>query len=251
MMNLLKIDYIALRDKIVDKCSKCSGRGRKLVALDSDTLELQDCSCLTKVREIVPLYVAGIPRKYHHLKLDDFFDKKNRAYVRILKLSERLDELCDTGIGVYLNGGNGVGKTYLAACLLKLAIKKYGLKGVFIPMSLLVKLSMESLYDDGVRDWLDDLIQMDLIVLDEIEKVHISSKGREFAIINTIVSNLYNHEVSLIVTANCSKKGLSNRFGRAVADRFDEMLIEVPFTNQSFRKSVLEAKMRKAGVEEC
>src|SRR5262245_64287157 len=75
---------------------------------------------------------ARIPRRYHHCSLTDFTTYENETLEDALQRSRQFaDDFPVVPRGLFFLGDPGVGKTHLAAAILRQVVLTRGARGVF------------------------------------------------------------------------------------------------------------------------
>ena len=138
----------ALRAKHCDSCNIC--KGRRLLEDDDGPYK---CVCVKKFNQ------ENLPKKFYHLTKDDLdkdFVKHNPGIGQVANYSDRLPKMLELGKGLFLQGENGAGKSFIATLILRKALEM-GYTSYFILQRDLVNTAFAALYDDDIRADLERL----------------------------------------------------------------------------------------------
>lgn len=231
-------DVQSLKKEIVGKfCNgTCKGLG---TVLAGDTFE--DCSCVKEFAQKVKYLEANIPRKYWNFSfrfLLKKFEEDNQISLSIIKkYADKVEEMAQEGVGLFIQGKSGLAKSALSYYILKEALKK-GVVCYAVRMSNLTRLLYDSLNDEVAKDQLEYLQEkVQLLLIDEIEKDYNIKSTDSFtgAKVNEFFGVLYDRQKALIVTSNKPKALLKETHAENVVDRLNE-LGDVVLVGESYRK---------------
>lgn len=196
--------------RIKDTCTLCSGLGYKEIN-KSDTVELIDCKCVKKIKDIIDLIGVNIPFKYRSwnlTKLDADFEHTNKNSIGIIRAYiEDLEENIDRGKGLWLSSTPGLAKSSMISYILRTALK-HGFSPYYGKAADYVTLKFRAMNKDdegrAARKLLSFIKKdVDIIAVEEIEKVYLP--GQE-SLPNTLfyefISELYDAGVALLVSSN-------------------------------------------------
>ena len=147
---------------------------------------------------------ARIPRRYHHCSLNDFTTYDNETLEDALVRSRKFaDAFPVVSRGLFFLGEPGVGKTHLAAAILKQVVLTRGARGLFYDTRDLLKV-IRGTYNAVVKttelDVLRPVMEADLLVLDDLGAEKTSEWVEET--LNLIVNTRYNERRATIFTSN-------------------------------------------------
>jgi DNA replication protein DnaC len=162
------------------------------------------CDCWRETVSKRLIADARIPRRYHHCSLDDFSTYDNETLEDALARARAFaDQFPVVTRGLFFLGDPGVGKTHLAAAILKQVILTRGARALFYDTRDLLKL-IRSTYNDLVKttelDVLRPVMEADLLVLDDLGAEKTSEWVEET--LNLIVNTRYNERRATIFTSN-------------------------------------------------
>ncbi len=147
------------KERIVHRCSKCSGTG---------------CgACAGYCAYLDQMYEANIPVDYWHRKIEDFYGEENFKNF-IMNYIQDLDEEYLNGFTLCFVGHRGTGKTFAACSVLKKALlKKYS-----VYYTTMVD-AVTSLLSNGAFAFRDIVKNVDFMVLDEVDQRFFPSQGSQ------------------------------------------------------------------------
>lgn len=190
---------------------------------------------------------ADIPFKFWQEDLSSINNPKLNKIIG--NYIHNLKEAHDEGIGVYLAGSNGVGKTLAASVILKEALRQ-GYTAQFLPMARVIELFCDGMYDQDKREqYRQTVLDVDFLVLDDIDKKYKPTKT-DFvdAAYDTMFRQRCNTNLPIILTANVKKDELyssADIYSVSLLSLFDEHVEEVVVTGKSQRKEVKRKKMER------
>jgi DNA replication protein DnaC len=161
-------------------CPECEGTGWVIVE-DGGAGTARPCECRKRALGMKLMEAAGIPARYAGCSLSSFVTSHPDRSARNQLLEARstaeryVERFVDEGrfreSGLLFYGPAGVGKTHLAAAILKALIEDYRVRGRFIDFTTLIH-QIQSTFDPGSpeskREVLDPVIRADVLVLDEL-----------------------------------------------------------------------------------
>jgi len=156
---------------------------------------------------------------------------------------EHFKEAKDRGLGLYLCGEIGTGKSFYSLCvfneLLKNNYKVYRttLNGIYQRIQSTFS-NFNNLTEEKV---FKDLLEADLIILDDLGKENISETWGKSKLY-TIFNFFYEKEKGIIISTNLGKEEIANfmdtQGNDALLDRFRERLDTLEFVWESRRKEI-------------
>ncbi len=234
-----------------DECPECEGRTWRYRFVPYLEPRVERCVCWRARQMRERLEGAGIPAKYARATFETF-----RAYNHSLDVARRVTQhwadcypeiprrADDTaGRGLVLSGPAGVGKTHLAAVLLKQVITHTGCWGLFYTTKDLlwkIRQSYNPTIQTTEAEILRPIMTCDLLVLDDLGEERVTEWVAET--MNLIVNTRYNANKPLICTTNYADiedpeevNGLLWRIGFRMQSRLHEMCEFVELEGASYR----------------
>jgi len=247
-------------------CPLCDDTGWKPAAGDrpGDPVRVVRCDCWRENLGRQRLSDSNIPKRYQHCTLGNF-TAYNESLERAVAQARRIaDAYPSITAGLFLEGQPGVGKTHLAAAVLKQVIQTTGARGLFYDTRDLLRI-IRSTYDASIRttelEVLRPVMQADLLVLDDLGAEKTSEWVEET--MNLIVNTRYNERRVTIFTSNYADipddtdpNALLFRIGHRMRSRLHEMCEFIVMDGADYREMPTNGgvddlmamwKMRKKG----
>lgn len=195
---------------------------------------------------IFELYIkqakANIPVKYWDFRLPDL-TWSSIATEKLKKYIKKLDYAKQKGIGLFLYGSNGVGKSVSAAVVLKYALQRQ-YTARWSMLSELISLSSDGVYDKEARDrFRKEVLEVDFLVIDDIGKTFVSQKSTFTSVhIDFLFRTRSNQCLPTIVTGNLPREQIAtgeDSFSKGLMELLQENLLDVYFPyKKSKRKDI-------------
>jgi DNA replication protein DnaC len=179
-----------------------------------------------------------IGKRFRNRRFDTFevTAKNKAAYETCHKFC---DEYTAESKGLRLTGGNGIGKTHLAAAVIAELLKK-NVVGVFVVVPDLLRAIRQS-FDTGNKDnkelqQLFDIVKKaELLVLDDLGAENTNPWVREQLFI--LINARYENMLPTIITTNCNMSEIADKdkLGARIASRLVEMTRPVLIAETDYR----------------
>ena len=235
-----------------DRCVYCDGYGFERRVIPYSVPRVKPCRCGAARRRAQRLEAAGIPAKYRDATFDTFrgynetlIHARNVAHSWAESYPEIPRRSGDTaGRGLVLSGAVGVGKTHLAAVLLKHVITTHpACRGLFYTTKDLlwkIRQSYNATTQISEAAILQPIMRCDLLVLDDLGEERVTDWVAET--MNLVVNTRYNENRPMICTTNYADldnpeepNGLLWRIGFRMQSRLHEMCEFVEMEGASYR----------------
>lgn len=201
-------------------------------------VEMRLCEVWRKVAAIEQCERSGLPRKYIKRTFDDYeVTKDNAEAVKAAQwfLRKPRDK------GLYLYGGAGTGKTFLASLIACEHIRN-GKRAIFGDVPELLSELKKTFDKGGTEQVLNRYMKTPLLVLDDFGAGQITEWT--VGILYQIINNRYNNDRVTIVTCNYDLEGLGERLsrqdsfgGQRIISRLKEMTYQAFLGTVDRRKS--------------
>src|SRR5215470_3591556 len=183
-------------------CAVCGGTGWKLAGSER---RVTRCECRLKSRGEALLSAARIPKRYEHCELSNFEFEGPHRHLAPARMAacKFVEEYPLENSGLLLIGSIGVGKTHLAAGIIKELILSKGIACLFYDYRELLK-EIQNSYNDSVKatelEVLRPVFETEVLVLDELGAV----KPTEWVwdTVSLILNMRYNNNRTTIITTN-------------------------------------------------
>ncbi len=210
----------------------CDGSGW---LVDERLREASECRCMPeqRARRMAGQLRARIPREYR----DASFEHSNvatmpRDAVRVVRsYVDALPERLTAGDGLWISGGVGAGKTWLAMLVARYAIEQGQSVAVYSVPRLLSEIRRT--YDgEGVStlDLLDQLTSVSLLVLDDVG----TERSNPWVLeqLYTIINERWQEQRSIVLTTNLDHDAMQEQIGERTVSRLEGMceaiLVDTP-----------------------
>lgn len=216
-------------------CEKCGGTGFEIV-VQGDREFARPCACRAASSGRGDLLDAlRIPPRYRACTLANFESGSSRelraAWEKAATFASGFPHTgVSAGLGLLFTGANGIGKTHLAAAVLRELAESKGVRGQFWDFHELMR-EIRSSYNPDVRmtesDVLDPIIETGVLVLDDLGAWKMTDWMNDTLF--HILNQRYVHQRPSIITTNFEDRDASEirRMDATGADSLDrEYLVE-------------------------
>lgn len=215
-----------LRHTYCDNCPRCNGK--RILEGENGP---KKCDCLVQFNHVYSLMQAHLPPKFFDLTkkdLDADFVEQNKNEMNLIsEYNKHLPKMCKLGKGLFLQGENGSGKTFIATLLLRKALEE-GFTGYFILHRDLINAAFAALFDSDVRDDLEKILcDIDFLFIDEIDKIFIDDNAKVQNLLESLLKKRAYAGKPLIVTSNKALDELNTTLGKTIVATLDEDLIPI------------------------
>lgn len=195
----------------------------------------------SKIKEYY-LY-CGIKSSWHDKTLDDFTNDLS-TLKRVKKYLSNYKEAASKGVGLYLWGANGTGKTHSMNCTFKELIAK-GCKVRIYSMDEIVDKFTSSWYSDEDKKELNNILRnVDFLGIDEFGK-NVDEKGNPMYLpdlVKRVMEFVIRFRVQMNkpiwFASNTDPKNVRKVFSEDIASLLNEAVLSVCVRGEDFRKEI-------------
>lgn len=223
---------------IVGPCKECNGQGyRATGAIDPETLSagVVSCKCAELWNFRLRQMGANLPREFWDVeKLTAEFNKG--CFAEVVEYLQKIESALNHGLGFLMIGENGVGKTTAGAMIICKAIRQ-GYSALYLTSHDLTDAVYTSIRDAEFAAEFNEKLDVDFMVLDELDKVHIKTDS---TFIQSKIDSILRQRASSLkpttIITNMSQKDLDQAFGASVMSILSGRLKQLRFLPGDYRK---------------
>ena len=181
---------------------------------------------------------CGIFESYHDVEYDKF-SVKNEAWKYVGEYIKNLINAKNHGLGVFLYGTQGTGKTYLAIVILKEALRN-GFSVRKTSLSQIIMMMTQGWYDDLTRTKFEKEIKnVDFLLIDDIGKEYQAKGDTPLHIVafDGVIRYRVERQKPTILTSNHPPSELREMLGASITSILSEKVLPVEFSGPDFRKT--------------
>lgn len=186
---------------------------------------------------------CGIKTGWHEKTLDDF-ENDSEALSMVKKYLKKSKTVAREGLGVYLYGANGTGKSHLMNCSFKQLIEK-GHKVRIYSMDEIVDKFTSSWYSDEEKKDLDNVLRnIDFLGIDEFGK-NVDKDGKPVylpELVKRVMESVVRFRVQMNkpiwFASNTDPKFVKDVFSEDIASLLNEAVVAICVRGGDFRKEI-------------
>ena len=248
-------------------CSLCDGVGMRVTTGPSGGRVAEPCECVFPRKLALLLRKAKIPARYQDCTLSNY-QSSGELYLAY-NVARRFVEVYPgehDGTGLLFTGSIGVGKTHLAAAILRALVTEKAVAGLFCDYRELLKSILNS-YNPSVADTelaiLKPVFEAEVLVIDELGAAKTSEWVWETVAL--ILNTRYNDRRTTILTTNypdlppgaaaapdnvavarasTREETLGDRIGERMRSRLQEMCVRIEMRGSDYRQMSKRARFR-------
>lgn len=186
---------------------------------------------------------CGIKVSWHDKSLDDFTNDEE-ALRSVKSYLSKVDVMIKKGLGMYLWGANGTGKSHLMNCAFKELIhKRYKVRVYFLDE--IVDKFTSSWYSDEDKQELNNILRnTDFLGIDEFGK-NLDADGNPVYLpdlVKRVMESVIRYRVQMNkpiwFTSNTDPKNVKGVFSEDIASLLREAVIPISVCGEDFRKNI-------------
>ena len=215
-------------------CPRCEGTGFVVNDEEQDARlsTAVRCDCTRHEPGSADLEACGLPQRYLHCTLAGYRPRTDRQQMALKVAQGFVDDYPNNDAGLLFTGPCGVGKTHLAAAVLRELVLEQAVGAVFADyQDLLKRIQMtysrsggEGLTEEQV---LGPVLEAELLVLDDLGARRPTPWAEE--VVSHLLSVRYNEERATLITTNLadleSEGTAAGPGGAALAERVSERVM--------------------------
>lgn len=164
---------------------------------------------------MVRLGRANVPKRYWPLELEDSILEEQEAMDFVRIACSQIDKVVGKGLGFSLFGSRGLGKTALTIYFMKAALRN-GFSGFFALMESLLNMVKDSFEDQVVRERLNKIKSVRVLVLDDLGGEYMTSSGFVVARLDELFRYRDSMGLSTLFSSNLSRAEFEGRYGSGI-----------------------------------
>lgn len=196
------------------------------------------------------LLYCGIKSAWHDKRLEDFTNDDSAKKI-IIRYLDQCKEMLRDGIGLFLWGANGTGKTHLAMCAAKALINRAYKVRVFSIDEIVDKFTSSWYSDDEKKELNDMLRNTDFLFIDEFGK-NIDNEGKAKYLpdlVKRIMESVIRYRVQMRkpiwFTSNTDPAFVKEVFSEDIASLLNEAVVPVCVRGEDYRKVIQKRNKRR------
>ena len=184
---------------------------------------------------------CGILPKWFDKTFKDFTNEDAMPIKEfVLQYLSNVKDYKKEGVGLYLWGANGVGKSLLLNCAFKELINK-GYKVRIVSFSELITNFANGWYDKTQQEVMSDLKNCDFLGIEEVGK---EFQSKESSLAKTVLDNIYRYRLQhlkptwITSNANAQPKNIKVLYSEDIASMMKEGCIDLQVKGNDYREVI-------------
>lgn len=220
-------------------CPTCDKKGVYTAVGGAET----ECDCQMQVALFKWYSASGVGQTYMRLGWLDYHGPEG-VLVGVNKYIEKFDDFNRNGMGLYLSGGFGVGKTMLTNLVLKHLIKR-GISCFATTFANTIEMFTAGWGDRVEKEWFQrKFLQSQVLLLDDLGK---ELRNTKVALAETTFDSILRQRVTdgrpTMVTTNLTPADLGQGYGNAILSLIREQSLEEVVSGSDFRPKANDRKV--------
>lgn len=193
---------------------------------------------------------CGIKSAWHTKRLEDFTNDDSAKRI-VIKYLDQSKEMLRDGIGLFLWGANGTGKTHLAMCSAMMLIGSNYKVRVFSIDEVVDKFTSSWYSDDEKKELNDMLRNTDFLFIDEFGK-NVDDEGKAKYLpdlVKRVMESVIRYRVQMHkpiwFTSNTDPAFVKEVFSEDIASLLNEAVVPVCVRGEDYRKVIQKRNKRR------
>lgn len=193
---------------------------------------------------------CGIKVGWHNKSLSDF-DNDDEALECIKKYLRKPNSMIEDGVGIYLWGSNGTGKSHLMNCAFKTLIQRNFKVRIYSMDEIVDKFTSSWYSDDEKRDLDNVLRNIDFLGIDEFGK-NVDKDGKPVYLpdlVKRVMESVIRFRVQMHkpiwFASNTDPKFVKDVFSEDTASLLNEAVVPICVRGKDFRKEIQRRNRNK------
>lgn len=180
---------------------------------------------------------CGIRNNWHNKSLSDYSNDEE-ALSLVTKYLDNLSDFVSKGVGLYLWGSNGTGKSYLMNCAFKELIER-GYKVKVLSLDEIVNKFTASWYSDEERQSLNNILQsVTFLGIDEFGKNRNDLPDLIKRVMESVIRFRVQMGKPIWFASNTDPKYVKEIFSEDIASLMREAVIPICVRGEDYRKEI-------------
>lgn len=233
------------------QCETCSGTKRfqfyENIALPESQRKLVEFACNCYDQFVLQRYLlnSGVGKGFANLFWGDTTHVHDDTSKFILDYAKNIDEYVAHGLGLFLYGEHGTGKSLVASLLLKRLLER-GVDGYWVTLNELLSSYQETWRGDKeTRAWFDRRMRnVRVLVVDDMGREY-DGRTTAASTVDTIFRTRVQNGLVTIVTTNLSEEKFIARYTKGIQSLVTEACVHHEAKGEDFRKAQRERAQRE------
>tara|TARA_R110002096_G_scaffold385323_6_gene579175 strand:+ start:1271 stop:2110 length:840 start_codon:yes stop_codon:yes gene_type:complete len=240
---LLTTHYTRVQDWA---CGNCGNTGTS-IRITNGEIRTFDCMCRMvhdrKMLQQKMIAESNIPERYHDASVERWknpgrdkseLDNNSVSFNIVTKYAHRVTAMIQKGIGLYLCGPNGVGKTYLACAIANHAAAA-GLDVRYYTMAAIVRTQIDGWFNDESKATVKGFRSAKLLIIDDVDKIYKTKTGIETSVFDNLLRDRLQANMPCLFTSNRSMDDAKEDYGPHIHSMLSEHCGELIFMGADYR----------------
>lgn len=235
--------------KSPNECPTCGGQSAPNGGTYWDGHEMVKCHCREQWRLFLFLLNAGIGRIYQEYtweEVEERFERETELWSWIKDFIGKPEAFIRSGIGLFLTGDKGTGKTMLGTMILK-RLMAQGVECFFVEFSQAVERFTEGWGDKVRRDWNNrHLYGSEVLMLDDLGKENMGMNRIATDLLDKVLRSRASNGRPTLISANLDLAAIERRYSEYIADLIRESCEMFSLHGDSHREFAFQTRLANA-----